>query len=36
MEGVGKIEVDSNRLLAWIWTHQAIDWLRLKVWNWLP
>jgi RND family efflux transporter MFP subunit len=35
MEGVGKIEVD-NRLLAWIWTHQAIDWLRLKVWNWLP
>jgi hypothetical protein len=35
MEGVGKIEVD-NRLLAWIWTHQAIDWLRLKAWNWLP
>jgi len=35
MEGVGKIEVD-DRLLAWIWTHQAIDWLRLKVWNWLP
>jgi multidrug efflux pump subunit AcrA (membrane-fusion protein) len=35
MEGVGKIEVD-NRLLAWIWTHQAMDWLRLKVWNWVP
>jgi len=35
MEGVGKIEVD-DRLLAWIWTHQAIDWLRLKIWNWLP
>jgi RND family efflux transporter MFP subunit len=35
MEGVGKIEVD-NRLLAWIWTHQAVDWLRLKIWNWLP
>jgi RND family efflux transporter MFP subunit len=35
VEGVGKIEVD-DRLLAWIWTHQAIDWLRLKIWNWLP
>jgi RND family efflux transporter MFP subunit len=35
MEGVGKIEVD-NRLLVWIWTHQAVDWVRLKIWNWLP
>lgn len=35
MEGVGKIEVD-NRLVVWIWTHEAIDWLRLKIWNWLP
>jgi RND family efflux transporter MFP subunit len=35
MEGVGKIEVDQ-RLLVWIWTHQPIDWLRLKIWNWLP
>jgi RND family efflux transporter MFP subunit len=35
MEGIGKIEVD-NRLLVWIWTHQATDWLKLKVWNWLP
>ena len=35
MEGVGKIEVDT-RLLVWIWTHQATDWVKLKIWNWLP
>ncbi len=35
MEGVGKIEV-GHRSLAWIWTHEAFDWLRLKVWSWLP
>jgi RND family efflux transporter MFP subunit len=35
MEGVGKIEID-DRLLIWIWTHQPLDWLRLKIWNWLP
>lgn len=35
MEGVGKIEVD-RRLLIWIWTRQAIDWLRLKLWTWVP
>jgi len=35
MEGVGKIEVDQRRLI-WIWTHEVIDWLRLKIWNWLP
>jgi len=35
MEGVGKIEVD-NRLIVWIWTHEAMDWLRLKIWNWVP
>lgn len=35
MEGVGKIEID-NRLLIWIWTHQPLDWLKLKIWNWLP
>jgi RND family efflux transporter MFP subunit len=35
MEGVGKIEVDRRRLI-WIWTHEVIDWLRLKLWNWLP
>jgi multidrug efflux pump subunit AcrA (membrane-fusion protein) len=35
MEGVGKIEVGSRRL-AWIWTHEVIDWLRLKIWTLLP
>ncbi|MBI2875412.1 MAG: HlyD family efflux transporter periplasmic adaptor subunit [Candidatus Tectomicrobia bacterium] len=35
MEGVGKVEID-RRLLIWIWTHQAIDWLRLKLWAWWP
>ena len=35
MEGVGKIVAD-RRLLVWIWTRQAIDWVRLKLWAWLP
>jgi multidrug resistance efflux pump len=35
IEGVGKIEVGRRRLI-WIWTHDAIDWLRLQLWAWLP
>ena len=35
MEGIGKIDVDRRRLV-WIWTHEMIDWLRLKLWSWLP
>jgi hypothetical protein len=35
MEGIGKIEVAQRRLI-WIWTHPAVDWLRLFVWSWLP
>jgi multidrug resistance efflux pump len=35
MEGVGKI-VAGRRLFVWIWTRQAIDWVRLKLWAWLP
>jgi hypothetical protein len=35
MEGVSKVFVDRRRL-AWIWTHEITDWVRLKVWNWLP
>jgi len=35
MEGVGKVVVD-RRLLIWIWTHEAIDWIRLALWTWLP
>jgi RND family efflux transporter MFP subunit len=35
MEGVGKIEVERRRY-AWIWSHQAIDSLRLMLWKWMP
>jgi len=35
MEGVGKIDIEQRRY-AWIWTHQAIDSMRLMVWKWLP
>jgi len=35
MEGVGKIEVERRRY-AWIWSHQAIDSLRLMLWKWIP
>jgi hypothetical protein len=35
MEGVGKIEIDRRRLI-WIWSHRAIDWLRLFFWSWTP
>lgn len=35
MEGVGKITVD-RRLLAWVWTHKAVDWVRLKLWRYMP
>ena len=35
LEGVGKIGVE-DRLLAWIWTRQVIDWLRLQLWTWMP
>ncbi len=33
MEGVAKIQVDRRRL-AWIWTHELVDWLRLWLWSW--
>lgn len=35
MEGYGKIEVDRRKLL-WIWTHDMIDWVRIRLWRWLP
>jgi hypothetical protein len=35
MEGIGKITIDRRRLL-WIWTHQAVDWMHLQLWSWLP
>ena len=35
MEGIGKISIDQRRLI-WIWSHELIDWLRLKLWSWWP
>jgi RND family efflux transporter MFP subunit len=35
MEGVAKISIDERKL-AWIWTHKAVNWLRLFFWTWLP
>ena len=35
MEGVAKVEIGPRRLI-WIWTHEAFDWLRLTLWNWMP
>lgn len=35
MEGVGKIMIDRRKLI-WIWTHELIDWIRLKLWAWWP
>lgn len=35
MEGFSKVEVDRRRLI-WIWTHELIDWIRLKVWSLWP
>jgi RND family efflux transporter MFP subunit len=35
MQGVAKVDAGRRRLL-WIWTHDAIDRLRLLVWSWLP
>lgn len=33
MQGVGKIDI-GERQLFWIWTHKAVDWIRLKLWSW--
>jgi multidrug efflux pump subunit AcrA (membrane-fusion protein) len=35
MEGFGKISIDRRKLI-WIWTHELIDWVRLKLWRWIP
>jgi hypothetical protein len=35
MEGFGKISIDRRKLI-WIWTHELIDWVRLKLWTWIP
>jgi hypothetical protein len=31
MQGAAKIEVGRARLV-WLWTHDLVDWLRLKLW----
>ncbi len=35
MEGLAKVEVGSRRLL-WIFSHGLVDWLRMRLWTWLP
>jgi RND family efflux transporter MFP subunit len=35
MEGIGKISIERRKLI-WVWTHRAVDWLRLQVWRWWP
>ena len=35
MEGVGKVDIDRARLV-WIWTRDAVNWVRLKLWAWAP
>jgi RND family efflux transporter MFP subunit len=35
MEGIGKITIDRRKLI-WVWTHEAVDWVRLQVWRWWP
>jgi len=35
MEGVGKIEVESRKLI-WIWTRKMVNWVRLFLWTYLP
>ena len=35
MEGFAKVEVGRAHLI-WIWTHDMFEWIRLKLWSWLP
>ncbi|MBC2714896.1 MAG: HlyD family efflux transporter periplasmic adaptor subunit [Desulfobacteraceae bacterium] len=35
MEGYSKIYIDRRKLI-WIWTHDMIQWVRLKLWYWMP
>jgi hypothetical protein len=35
MRGAAKVDAGRRRLL-WIWTHDAVDRLRLLVWKWIP
>jgi len=35
MEGVGKIDIEERKL-AWIWTRELVNWLRIRIWSWWP
>lgn len=35
MKGIAKTYVEE-RLLIRIWTEKFTDWVRLKIWKWLP
>ena len=35
MQGIAKIDVGRRRYV-WIWTHDAVNWVRLKLWEYLP
>jgi hypothetical protein len=35
MEGIGKITIDRRKLI-WVWTHTAVDWVRMQIWRWWP
>lgn len=35
MDGIAKVDAGERRHL-WIWTHDLVDWLRVKLWTWLP
>jgi len=35
MRGVAKLEA-GERSRGWIWTHELVDWLRYRLWAWLP
>lgn len=35
MQGYAKVEVgEASRL--WIWTHELLNWIKFKLWTWLP
>lgn len=35
MEGIGKVEIKETALV-WAWSRPLVNWLRLKLWTWLP
>ncbi len=35
MQGAARVEIGERRL-GWIWTHELVQWLKLKLWSWWP